>query len=199
MRSTTLLTRDEVTVTVPNAVLNASTVTNESAPQRRRRIRVPIGVASGTDVDAFEALAVEVSAAEPPVLDSPKPRARFRSFGDSALRYEPLCRVSGPTRRRRAQHRLNRALYVVLGEADVEVSYPKRDVTPTGALGATAAASPAAAPGAASDAAPDARPESIRTQSRPEPSTSRRDGASRIVSNRRSVVAARGPIPPAGF
>ncbi|GAA0531352.1 mechanosensitive ion channel family protein [Halorubrum ejinorense] len=167
VRSTTLLTRDEVLVTVPNAALNAAKVTNESAPQRRRRIRVPVGVAYGTDVDAFEALAMEVLAAEPLVLDSPKPRARFRSFGDSALQYELLCWVNGPTRRRRAQHRLNRALYVALGEADIEIPYPKRDVTVTGAVGATAAASPAAAPdaesgaapGAESDADPDARPE----------------------------------------
>ncbi|SDF67800.1 Mechanosensitive ion channel [Halorubrum xinjiangense] len=133
VRSTTLLTRDEVLVTVPNAALNAAKVTNESAPQRRRRIRVPIGVAYGTDVDAFETLAMEVLAAEPLVLDSPKPRARFRSFGDSALQYELLCWVNGPTRRRRAQHELNRALYVALGDAGIEIPYPKRDVTVTSA------------------------------------------------------------------
>ena len=140
VRSTTLLTRDEVLVTVPNAALNAAKVTNESAPQRRRRVRVPIGVAYGTDVDEFEALALEVVAAEPLVLDSPKPRARFRSFGDSALQYEILCWVNGPTRRRRAQHEINRALYVALGDADIEIPYPKRDVTVSGAVGPAAAA-----------------------------------------------------------
>ncbi|ELZ44126.1 MscS Mechanosensitive ion channel [Halorubrum coriense DSM 10284] len=140
VRSTTLLTRDEVLVTVPNAALNASKVTNESAPQRRRRVRVPIGVAYGTDVDEFEALAMAVVEAEPLVLDSPKPRARFRSFGDSSLRYEILCWVNGPTRRRRAQHELNRALYVALQEAGIEIPYPKRDVTVSGAVGPAAAA-----------------------------------------------------------
>jgi len=133
VRSTTLLTRDEVLVTVPNAALNAAKVTNESAPGRRRRVRVPIGVAYGTDIDAFEALAIEVLQAEPLVLDSPKPRARLRSFGDSALRYELLCWVRGPTRRRRAQHKLNRALYVALSDAEIEIPYPKRDVTVTAA------------------------------------------------------------------
>jgi MscS family membrane protein len=135
VRSTTLLTRDEVVVTVPNAMLNASKVTNESAPQRRRRVRVPIGVAYGTDIDAFEELAVETALSESLVLDSPKPRARFRSFGDSALQYELLCWVRGPTRRRRAQHKLNRALYKALNEADIEIPYPKRDVTITGPSG----------------------------------------------------------------
>jgi len=133
VRSTTLLTRDEVLVTVPNAALNAAKVTNESAPQSRRRVRVPIGVAYGTDIDAFEALAIEVLQAESLVLDSPKPRARLRSFGDSALQYELLCWVSGPTRRRRAQHELNRALYKALAATDIEIPYPKRDVTVTAA------------------------------------------------------------------
>ena len=136
VRSTTLLTRDEVVVTVPNAVLNASKVTNESAPQRRRRVRVPIGIAYGTDIDAFEELAVGAALSEPLVLDSPKPRARFRSFGESALQYELLCWVNGPTRRRRARHELNRALYKALHDADIEIPYPKRDVTLTAPIGA---------------------------------------------------------------
>ena len=139
VRSTTLLTRDEVMVTVPNAALNAAKVTNESAPQRRRRIRVPIGVAYGTDIDAFEELAVDVALAESLVLDSPKPRARFRSFGDSALQYELLCWVTNPTRRRRAQHELNRSLYKALNAAGIEIPYPKRDVTVTEAASDSAA------------------------------------------------------------
>ncbi|MGM0591074.1 MAG: mechanosensitive ion channel family protein [Halobacteriota archaeon] len=129
VRSTTLLTRDEVLITVPNSMLNAAKIINESAPQRRRRIKVPIGVAYGTDIDEFEALAVEIASEEALVLDTPKPRMRFRSFGDSALDYELLCWVSSPTRVRRAQHELNRAIYKGLNAADIEIPYPKRDVT----------------------------------------------------------------------
>jgi small-conductance mechanosensitive channel len=153
IRSTTLLTRDEVMVTVPNSVLNASKITNESAPQRRRRVRVPVGVAYGTDVDAFEELGVAVAEATKMVLDSPKPRMRFRRFGDSALEYELLCWVNGPTRRRRAQHELNRALYVALNDAGIEIPFPKRDVTVTRPdVGETT--SPPAAEGVADGGAP---------------------------------------------
>ncbi|RDI70744.1 mechanosensitive ion channel family protein [Halopelagius longus] len=152
IRSTTLLTRDELLVTVPNSVLNAAKITNESAPQRRRRIRVPVGVAYGTDVDAFEALGVDVALAADIVLDSPRPRMRFRRFGDSALEYELLCWVDGPTRRRRAQHELNRALYTELLAANVEIPYPKRDVTIRREAGVDADAPTAAANGDALDA-----------------------------------------------
>jgi small-conductance mechanosensitive channel len=137
VRSTTLLTRDEVLVTVPNSVLNATRITNESAPGRRRRVRVPVGVAYGTDIDAFEGLAVESALETTLVLESPRPRMRFRRFGDSALEYELLAWVNGPTRAARARHELNRALYHALRDAGIEIPYPRSDVTVrTGDLGA---------------------------------------------------------------
>ncbi|WP_267639388.1 mechanosensitive ion channel family protein [Haloarchaeobius amylolyticus] len=131
IRSTTLLTRDEVMVTVPNSVLNSARIINESAPQRRKRIRIPLGVAYGTDLDAFEELAVEVAEAETMTLDSPKPRMRFRRFGDSALEYELLCWVTSPNREQRARHHLNRSLYAAMNEAGIEIPFPKRDVNLT--------------------------------------------------------------------
>jgi len=98
VRSTTLMMRDEVLITVPNAVLNAAKIINQSAPQQRKRLKVPIGVAYGTDIDAFEEMVMEIAIEEPLVLDSPKPRMRFRRFGDSALEYELLCWVTSPLR-----------------------------------------------------------------------------------------------------
>ncbi|WP_245902926.1 mechanosensitive ion channel family protein [Salinigranum rubrum] len=135
IRSTTLMTRDEVLVTVPNSALNAAKIVNESAPQRRRRIRVPIGVAYGTDLDEFEELVVGIAEEESLVLDSPKPRMRFRRFGDSALEYELLCWVASPTRRARATHELNRTIYTALAARGIEIPYPKRDLTVTNVPG----------------------------------------------------------------
>ena len=129
VRSTTLQTRDEVLVTVPNAVLNAAMIVNESAPGRRKRIRVPLGVAYGTDLDAFEAAVVGVAEAESLVLDSPSPRMRFRAFGDSALEYELLCWVRSPTRGAKATHQLNRGIYDRLTELGIEIPFRQVDVT----------------------------------------------------------------------
>ncbi|GAB7093101.1 hypothetical protein JCM30237_02530 [Halolamina litorea] len=129
VRSTTLQTRDEVLVTVPNAVLNAAKIINESAPGARKRIRVPIGVAYGTDLDTFEEAIVDVAESESLVLDSPKPRMRFRSFGDSALEYELLCWVRSPVRGSKATHRLNRGIYARLNELDIEIPFRKVDVS----------------------------------------------------------------------
>ncbi|WP_224269286.1 mechanosensitive ion channel family protein [Haloprofundus salinisoli] len=129
VRSTTLMTRDEVLVTVPNSVLNAAKIVNQSAPQHRKRVRVPIGVGYGTDIDEFEALIIDIAHEESLVLDSPKPRMRFRRFGDSALEYELLCWVRSPTQEARATHNLNRAVYKALDATGIEIPFPKRDVT----------------------------------------------------------------------
>ena len=129
IRSTMLLTRDEVLITVPNSVLNSAKIVNRSAPQHRKRIRVPIGVAYGTDIDDFEDLVVDIALAENLALDSPKPRMRFRRFGDSALEYELLCWVNNPTKEARARHFLNREIYKRLNEAGIEIPYPKRDLS----------------------------------------------------------------------
>ncbi|WP_435358181.1 mechanosensitive ion channel family protein [Haloarchaeobius sp. DFWS5] len=131
IRSTTLLTRDEVMVTVPNSVLNSARIINESAPQRRKRIRLPIGVAYGTDLETFEEVAIRVMEAQKLTLDSPKPRCRFRRFGDSSLEYELLCWVNNPNREQRARHFINKELYTELTAAGVEIPFPKRDVTLT--------------------------------------------------------------------
>ncbi|WP_411968368.1 mechanosensitive ion channel family protein [Haloferax sp. YSSS75] len=128
IRSTTLLTRDELLVTVPNSVLNAAKIINESAPDRRRRMKVPIGVAYGTDIDEFEEILVELALDEPLVLDAPRPRARLRQFGADALEYELVCWVNSPLKRGKATHNLNREIYKRLNEADIGIPYPQRDV-----------------------------------------------------------------------
>ncbi|RRJ31591.1 mechanosensitive ion channel family protein [Halocatena pleomorpha] len=131
VRSTTLMTRDEVIITVPNSVLNASKVINQSAPQARKRLKIPIGVGYGTDIDAFEELVVDTASEEALVLDTPKPRMRFRRFGDSALEYELFCWVHSPTRAVKARHELNRTIYKRLNDSDIEIPFPQRDVQVT--------------------------------------------------------------------
>ena len=128
VRSTTLQRRDEVLVTVPNSVLNAAKIVNESAPASRKRISVPVGVAYGTDLDRFEATVLEAAEAESLVLDTPIARMRLRSFGASALEYELLCWVRSPLQAAKATHRLNRAIYDRLTEAEIEIPVRQVDV-----------------------------------------------------------------------
>jgi len=129
VRSTVIRTRDDILVTVPNSKLNNAAIINESTPRRKRRIRVPIGVAYGTDIDQVEEILLELAGAEDLVQDRPNPRVRFREFGDSALNFELLCWVSNPALTARATHELNSAIYKRFRAEDIGIPFPQRSIS----------------------------------------------------------------------
>lgn len=131
VRSTVIRTRDEILVTVPNWKLNSDIVINESSPGQKRRIRVPVGVAYGTDVDQVEEALEDIAEATDNVLDQPSPRVRFRKLGDSALEFELLCWIPNPAIRARVIHNLNKAIYERFRGDSIEIPFPQRDVTVT--------------------------------------------------------------------
>ncbi|MDY6788616.1 MAG: mechanosensitive ion channel family protein [Candidatus Nanohaloarchaea archaeon] len=128
VRSTTLRTRDDVIITVPNSVLNSSKIENQSDPKDKKRVRIPIGVAYGTDIDSLEEILIDIAEEEELVISDPEPRVRFRDFGDSALNYELLCWVGSPEKEPKAVHNLNRSVYKRLGEEGIEIPFPQRVV-----------------------------------------------------------------------
>jgi len=128
VRSTIIRTRDDILVTVPNAELTKAAVVNESTPRRYRRVKVPVSVAYGTDVDRVEEIMLDVAAATDLVREKPSPRVRLREFGDSGLQIELLCWIDHPRLRGRAVDQLMRAIYTEFRDADVEIPYPQREV-----------------------------------------------------------------------
>lgn len=129
IRSTELLTREDKVITVPNSVLNSTSIQNESAPRPKTRITLEIGPAFGTDIDYFEAATLEVAEREDLVVDTPEPRMRFREFGDYTLDYELRCWVRSPLSDERAKHELLRELYKRYEQDGIDLPSPKRDVT----------------------------------------------------------------------
>ena len=129
LRSTRLLTRDDVEITIPNAVIANAKIVNESGgPWQKERIRIKVGVAYGSDLQAVRAVLIEAATEHPDVCAEPTPRVRFRSFGDSGLDHELLCWIDEPVLRGRVTDALNTAVYDKLNAAGIEIPYPKRDV-----------------------------------------------------------------------
>lgn len=132
IRSTRVLTRDDVEMTIPNTTIANSKILNESGgPYLKRRIRIPVGVAYGTNIDLLkEALqqVVETAQKEGHICKDPASRIRFREFGDSALMFELLCWIHRPEERGRVRDILNTSIYTTLGKSEIEIPYPKRDV-----------------------------------------------------------------------
>jgi MscS family membrane protein len=128
LRSTRILTRDDVQISIPNAIITNTKVINESAPEPRFRVRIKVGVAYGSDVDQVEEILLNVAHNNPHVSPKPEPRVRFRVFGDSSLDFELLCWAHRPHDKGRIIHELNREIYKAFGQAGVVIPFPQRDV-----------------------------------------------------------------------
>mgnify|MGYP000660047139 CR=1 FL=1 len=64
LRSTTVVTNDNISVIVPNSDLITTAITNWSHGDPKVRIRIPVGVAYGTDIDKLVAALQAVGAGD---------------------------------------------------------------------------------------------------------------------------------------
>lgn len=128
IRSTRIKTRDDVLITIPNAAIANSKIINESAPIPMFRVRIPIGVAYGSDIGLVEHTLLTIASENHNIVPDPAPRVRFRAFGDSSLNFELLCWVSEPARRGLTIHELNTSIYNKFIEAGITIPFPQRDV-----------------------------------------------------------------------
>jgi small-conductance mechanosensitive channel len=128
IRSTRIKTRDDVLVTIPNSLIANSKIVNESAPIPHFRVRIPVGVSYGSDIDLVEKILLEMAANNSNVQTEPSPRVRFREFGDSALHFELLCWAKEPALRGLTIHQLNSSIYKRFNESGITIPFPQRDV-----------------------------------------------------------------------
>jgi MscS family membrane protein len=128
VRSTRIKTRDDILITIPNSIIANSKIINESAPVPNFRVRIPVAVAYGSDIDLVEKTLLEIAANNKQILPEPAPRVRFREFGDSALHFELLCWAREPALRGLAVHELNSTIYKKFSQTGITIPFPQRDL-----------------------------------------------------------------------
>lgn len=129
IRSTRMLTRDDVEVTIPNSVIANAKIVNESGGRWiKYRIRIKVGVAYGSDVEQVVSVLEGVAKNHATVCREPAPRVRMRGFGDSSLDFELLCWIERPELRGLVTHELYMALYKALNRHNIEIPFPQTDL-----------------------------------------------------------------------
>jgi small-conductance mechanosensitive channel len=129
IRSTRLVTRDDVEISIPNAVIGNAKITNESGgPWIKHRIRMPVGVAYGSDTDKVVAVLEQVAVDNPDVLSQPAPRVRMRAFGASSLDFELLGWIDYPEMRGRVKHEVLMEIDRRFRTEGIEIPFPQTDV-----------------------------------------------------------------------
>jgi MscS family membrane protein len=128
LRSTRIQTRDDVLITVPNSVIINTKVINENAPDWRMRLRIKVSVANPCDLDQVKETLLKLAGENPLVLEEPRPRVRFRSFGDSCLDFELLCWITNPADKGRVIDQMNTAIYNEFNKVGIPFPLPQRDI-----------------------------------------------------------------------
>ncbi|MBT8103654.1 MAG: mechanosensitive ion channel family protein [Gammaproteobacteria bacterium] len=129
LRSTRILTRDDIEITVPNGIIGNGKIINEAGgPSEQHRIRVAVGVAYGSDIDHVISTLENVANDNADIVRNPEARVRFRSFGDSSLNFELLGWIARPVDRGRVTHELNCAIYKAFKDNNIEIPFPQRDL-----------------------------------------------------------------------
>lgn len=88
LRATIIQTFDNAEIVIPNSDLITGQVTNWTLAERRVRVKIPVGVAYGTDVSKVLEILRSCADLNPMVLSTPKPTALFLAFGASSLDFE---------------------------------------------------------------------------------------------------------------
>lgn len=132
IRSTQIQTFDRSDVIVPNSQLISDQVTNWMFRDSIGRIKVPIGVAYGTDPERVKEILLDIAyqhefvISQSPILG--KPWVLFREFGDSALNFELRCYVRDVDSRWRIISDINFEIEKAFRAAGISIPFPQRDV-----------------------------------------------------------------------
>lgn len=131
-RSTRLRTLDNLIVTIPNTMLVNNFIINYSLPDTRRVVRIPVGVAYGSDVSRVREIllgvAEEMAEKHGYILTDPKPSVYFLEFGDSSLNFMLLVWTNDYSMSWDAQDAINTRIYQRFAEEGVEIPFPQRDI-----------------------------------------------------------------------
>ncbi len=128
IRATTILTRDRKELLVPNKEFITGRLLNWTLSDQTTRVKLPVGVAYGTDLGLAEKIMLEAAREHPRVLKEPAPWINFTDFGDNALVLELRCIIDSAEYRVRVMSELRHIIERNFRAAGIEIPFPQRDV-----------------------------------------------------------------------
>ena len=132
IRTTTIRTFDRADVIVPNSDLISGQVTNWTLRNLWGRIKVPVGVAYGSNTATVKEILLEIANNNSDVIkgnpELADPFVLFLGFGDSSLNFELRAIIRDVDRRLRVISDINFAIDAAFREQGIEIPFPQRDL-----------------------------------------------------------------------
>ena len=128
LRSSEIITRDNVVVIVPNSKFVSERVINWSHNADSVRFMVEIGVAYGSDVEGVFEVLQSVMEDNKVIEKEPKPFVRFINFGDSSLDFQLFFWTKDAFTVENLKSDIRRTIHRKLKEAGIAIPFPQRDI-----------------------------------------------------------------------
>ncbi len=128
VRSTEIETFDRSSIIVPNSELISSTVTNWTHRNKIGRVKIPVGVAYGSDPEKVREILLRCAREQPHVVRYPEPFVTWQDFGASSLDFDLRAYLDDIGKGLTVRTELRMAIYKAFAEEGIEIPFPQRDV-----------------------------------------------------------------------
>ncbi|OQX72670.1 MAG: hypothetical protein B6D59_07835 [Campylobacteraceae bacterium 4484_4] len=134
MRSTTIRTNDNIDIIVPNQTFIQSDVINWTLSDNQRRMRIPFGVAYGTDIKKVKTVILEALEASSLHFvrndETKQPLVVMRGMGESSVDFELFVWVEGDETLKplRTADKFLVLIYDTLYANDITIPFPQMDI-----------------------------------------------------------------------
>ena len=128
VRSTTIKTRDNIELIIPNSYFLTQIVTNLTRSESLIRTRVSVGVSYNAKPREVEQALLEAAAQHPNVLSYPPPSVQFRDFGNSSLDFELFVWTDRAFETPQLTSQLRYNIWDALAARNIEIPFPQRDI-----------------------------------------------------------------------
>lgn len=128
IRSTLIRTRDGAFVVVPNSKIAEDRIVNWSYDGFKSRIKIPVGVAYGSDPVVVTEILLKSAYMEKAVFHEPTPEVIFKGFMDSCLGFELWVWVNRIDREPQIKSSLNFIIEYNLRQQGITIPFPQMDL-----------------------------------------------------------------------
>jgi small-conductance mechanosensitive channel len=129
IRAISVVTRDRKEYLIPNENLMINQVENWSYSSREVRVKAPVGVSYGSDLDLAERLMLEAAKNAPRVLKSPEPKVLLMNFGANAVEFEIRFWITDPEEGVSAvKSEVLKRVWRLFREHGIELPFPQLDI-----------------------------------------------------------------------
>ncbi len=126
LRSTKIRTLDNELLVVPNSQLSNTEFTNYAKPNNHLRIKIPINVQYGSDVDKVKKVLKSCVKKIEEIKDQTRTEVRFMEMGDYALEFQLLFYIDNYKDRFKVRNKVTTKVYKELNKKRIVVPFPTR-------------------------------------------------------------------------